>query len=81
MSIDNYLIYPMTRQDQWKFLDVLRRKSYVKHEVRRILLRSVTKSSYTSSAQRYAAHFSLSLLPRQSSRNKIQNRCVMTGRT
>ena len=62
-------------------LDKLRRQSYIKTELRRMLLRSVTKSSDTPLSQRYVAQFGLAHLPRQGSRNKIRNRCVISGRS
>ena len=70
----------MTRHEQWKFLDKLRRRLFVKQELRRVLLRSITRSKVTPLAQRYSAQFSLVHIPRQSSRNKLQNRCVVSGR-
>jgi small subunit ribosomal protein S14 len=70
----------MTRHDQWKLLDNFRRKSFVKTELRRMMLRSITQSKTTPLSQRYVAQFGLSHLPRQASRNKIQNRCVVSGR-
>ena len=62
-------------------LDKLRRKSYIKIELRRMLLRSTTKSNNIPLSYRYAAQFSLAHLPRQGSRNKIRNRCLGSGRT
>ena len=62
-------------------LDKLRRKSYIKVELRRMLLRSLTKSNETPLLHRYVAQFNLSHLPRQGSRNKLRNRCLGSGRT
>lgn len=73
-------IVTMTRHRQWKLLDRFRRRAYIKIELRRMLLRSFTKSKDTPLAQRYVAHFGLSHLPRQGSRNKLRNRCVRSGR-
>jgi small subunit ribosomal protein S14 len=70
----------MTRHDQWKFLDNLRRKSLIKAELRRSLLRSLLRSKTTPIVQKYAVYFGLTHLPRRSSRNKVQNRCVVSGR-
>jgi ribosomal protein S14 len=62
-------------------LDKLRRKSYIKVELRRMLLRSATKSNSTPLFHRYTAQFGLTHLPRRGSRNKIRNRCISSGRT
>ena len=70
----------MTRHDQWKFLDKLRRKLYLQHELRKTLLRSATRASQLPLAARYNASLYLSLMPKSASRNKIRNRCVRTGR-
>lgn len=71
----------MTRQDQWKFLDRLRRRAHIKNELRRHLLKSVIKCRHTSIIQRYKASFNLVHLPRKASKTKVRNRCVISGRT
>jgi len=53
---------------------------HVKHELRRALLRSISHSRYVPLTQRYLASFSLTSLPRSSSRNKLRNRCIVSGR-
>ena len=70
----------MTRHHQWKLLDQFRRRAYIKTELRRMLLRSFTNSKDVPLSKRYVAHFGLSHLPRHGSRNKIQNRCIQSGR-
>ena len=70
----------MTRHHQWKLLDKFRRQAYVKTELRRMLLRSFLKSQDLPLSKRYVAYFGLTHLPRHASRNKIQNRCIKSGR-
>ena len=71
----------MTRQRQWRLLDNFRRKAFIKTELKRNLLRSITKSQDTPLSHRYVAQFNLVHLPRQASPNKPTNRCVESGRS
>jgi len=71
----------MTRQQQWKNLDNFRRKLAIKMELRRNLLLSITSATSIPLIQRYNAQFNLSHILKRSSRNKIRNRCTISGRT
>lgn len=70
----------MTRQEQWTLLDNFRRKTYIKYEIKTILLRSIIKNRYIPSVYRYHAAFQKASLPRNASSIKHNNRCVVTGR-
>ena len=61
-------------------LDLFRRKLFVKFELRKSLLKSHTKIKSIKLVQKYNAQFSLANLPKRSSKNKIQNRRITSGR-
>lgn len=68
------------RELQWKLNDNLRRKLFLKNELKRQLLKSFIKNKKIPLAYRYLALWHRSKLPRLSSSTQIQNRCVQTGR-
>jgi len=70
----------MDRHNLWLNIDLYKRKSYLNYEVKKIILSSVRNSKKASYIQRYKSSFYLTLLPRISSKNQINNRCVFSGR-
>lgn len=68
------------RQVQWNFLDMHRRKAYVKFELKNRLFKSILKNKKINLSNKCAASFRRSHLPRVASITKIVNRCTMTGR-
>jgi small subunit ribosomal protein S14 len=57
------------------------RKSNFKYERQRLLLKSMLyNTEITSKDQRWQASTLLSNLPKQSSRTRLKNRCIITGR-
>lgn len=68
------------RQHHWKILDQIRRKNYIKFEVKRKLLQSASGTNSLSVATRYLACYKKSSIPRSSSLTRVVNRCVYTGR-
>lgn len=70
----------MIRETQWKSIDNLRRKLFVKTELKRKLLKSIIKNTRLPNSYRYLALWNYSKLSRISSRTVQQNRCVLTGR-
>ena len=71
----------LNRQFQWRLLDNFRRKSYLKYELRRRLLKSLQKNHNTPLGYRYLASFYLGLTPRRASVTQPRNRCVRSGRS
>ena len=61
-------------------LDLFRRKAFVKFELRKILLKSNVKLQTQPLVQKYNIQFRLVTLPTIASRNKLQNRCLTSGR-
>jgi hypothetical protein len=61
-------------------MDKLKRKLFLKNEIKRQLLKSFIKNKKMPTAYRYLALWYRSKLSRLSSSTQIQNRCVMTGR-
>jgi ribosomal protein S14 len=57
-----------------------RRKIYVKYELKNKLFKSILKNRTVPLANRYAASYRRSTLPRKSSITKLVNRCIQTGR-
>ena len=60
--------------------DKKRRKLYKKFEHKRNKLKSIIYNESTNLKDRSIAQGKLSKLPRNSSKTRIKNRCVMTGR-
>lgn len=71
----------MIRELQWKLMDNLRRKLFVKTELKRKLLKGLIKNTKTPDAYRYLALWNYSKLSRISSKTVQKNRCVVTGRS
>lgn len=69
-----------TRQMQWNLLDINRRKAHVKYELKNKLFNSILKNKTVPFANRYAALYRRSTLPRKSSITKMVNRCIQSGR-
>ena len=60
--------------------DLKRRKLYSKYKAKRENLLSRSKDNTLSAEERFEARLKLAQLPRNSSKNRIRNRCVLTGR-
>ena len=70
----------MTRHEQWKVLDLFRRKAFVRLELRKILLKTTINLKSQPLGRKYHLQFRLVNLPNIASRNKLQNRCATSGR-
>jgi ribosomal protein S14 len=71
----------MSRSAQWLFLDILKRKLFLKHEIKRFLLKSLKKNSTLPLIYRYFVFYQKNKLPRWAALPQIVNRCVKTGRS
>ena len=60
--------------------DLKRRKLYSKYKTKRENLLSRSKDKTLSAEERFEARLKLAQLPRNSSKNRIRNRCLLTGR-
>ena len=60
--------------------DLKRRKLYSKYKAKRENLLSRSKDNTLSAEERFEARLKLAQLPRNSSKNRIRNRCLLTGR-
>ena len=65
----------------WIERDKKRRRLVKKHEAKRNLLKSVIHSDSLPKELRWKASLELAKLPRNSSKVRIKNRCVITGRS
>lgn len=61
-------------------MDRLKRKVFLKNEIKRVILKSIKNSKNISYSRRYQAYYQLILLPRISSKSMVVNRCVVSGR-
>ena len=61
-------------------LDLFRRKVYIKFELRKVLLKSNINLKSQPLILKYNTYFRLTNLPRAASLNKLQNRCITSGR-
>jgi len=60
--------------------DLKRRKLYAKYKDKIESLLSKSKDKNISTEERFEARLKLAQLPRNSSKNRIRNRCLLTGR-
>ena len=60
--------------------DLKRRKLFAKNELKRLELKSLINDLNISKEMRYNFITQLNKLPRNSSRIRIKNRCILTGR-
>lgn len=65
-----------------KFVEKEKKKRiiYIRYEKTRLLLKSILKNSNVSEILRQKAALNLSLLPKNSSKVRLRNRCFLTGR-
>ncbi len=70
----------MIRENRWKMIDNLRRKFFLKVELKRIILKSIIKNTNLPLPYRYYASYNKSKLTRWSSITQQKNKCVKTGR-
>lgn len=70
----------MIRENRWKMIDNFRRKLFLKHELKRILVHSMVKNTKLPITYRYYAQFNKSKLLRFSSITQQKNKCVKSGR-
>ena len=62
------------------FNDKKKRTLYLKNELKRLEYKSIFSDLSLSKDTRYKAMMSLTKMPRNSSRVRIKNRCILTGR-
>ena len=70
----------MIRENRWKTLDNFKRKLFLKHEMKKVLLCSLIKNNSLPLTYRYFAFYNKSKLLRISSISQQKNKCVETGR-
>jgi len=61
-------------------MDTLKRKYFLKNELKRMILRSAKNSNNLTYLKRYQSSYYLALLPRISSKVFITHRCAFSGR-
>ena len=71
----------MIRENRWKFVDIYRRKLFLKNELKKLILKSLIKNDNLPIIYRYFALYNKSKLYRFSSLTQQKNKCVETGRT
>jgi len=70
----------MIRENRWKFVDIYRRKLFLKNELKKLILKSLIKNNNLPIIYRYFALYNKSKLLRFSSITQQKNKCVETGR-
>jgi ribosomal protein S14 len=68
------------RHKTWIMLDIYKRKLFLKHYLKRFLLRAIKRSTTSSNSKRYLAYMYLVRSPRFASFTFLNNRCTKTGR-
>ncbi len=57
-----------------------RQRMVTEYAARRAKLKAITRDMSVPAEERFAAHLKLAELPRNSSPNRVRNRCAITGR-
>ena len=70
----------MDRTTAWVRMDAIKRRIFIKNEIKKQFLTSIKRSKVVPFSRRYQAACYLSRLPRISSVTQIRNRCVISGR-
>jgi small subunit ribosomal protein S14 len=70
----------MIRENRSKFVDIYRRKLFLKNELKKLILKSLIKNNNLPIIYRYFALYNKSKLYRFSSLTQQKNKCVETGR-
>lgn len=70
----------MDRRMRWKFLDRMRRKNFLKQEIKKIILSSIIDNTELPRVYRYYALYNYSKISRSNSLIQHKNRCVKSGR-
>ena len=70
----------MIRENRWKFIDIYRRKLFLKNELKKVILKSLLNNTNIPLIYRYLALYNKSKLYRFSSLTQQKNKCVQTGR-
>lgn len=68
------------RKKHWILADILRRKIFLKYELKKIILKSIFKNNEIQNSFKYYSLYSKNHLPRRSSISQQVNRCFLTGR-
>nr|YP_009755801.1 ribosomal protein S14 [Gonatozygon brebissonii]QIQ23079.1 ribosomal protein S14 [Gonatozygon brebissonii] len=61
--------------------DQKRRVQFSRYELKRMLYKAISQDRKLSPSDRYEYSLKLSKMPRNSSRTRIRNRCILTGRS
>lgn len=70
----------MNRETKWKMIDNLKRKLFLKHELKKIILRSIIKNDLLPRTYKYFALYNKSKLIRRGAISQQRNKCIKTGR-
>lgn len=70
----------MNRRLQWKVLDNLKRKLFLKTELKKKILKSFIKNTKIPNTYRYLAFWHFCKMRRITSKTHHQKRCVISGR-
>lgn len=70
----------MDRHSLWKNIDNIKRSLFLKNEIKQCLFKSIKKNKFLPYSKRYQAQYYQSAFHKNSSINKIRNRCIISGR-
>ena len=70
----------MIRQNQWKLIDNLKRKLYIKYELKRIILKSFILIKNNSLIYKTYWQYKISILPKLGLYTQHNKKCLKSGR-
>lgn len=68
------------RQKHWILTDILRRKLFLKYELKKIILKSIIKNNEMQNSYKYLSLLFKSHIPRRALIIQQVNKCFLTGR-
>lgn len=69
------------REKQWIAIDKFKRNLFIKNELKRFILKNITKNDFLLISNKYYINYKKNKLIRWSNINQQVNKCVKTGRT
>ncbi len=70
----------MKRALNWKLIDNMKRKYFLKYEIKKLILKSISVNNYLPLSYRYYSMYHFSKISKQNSLIQHKKKCIKTGR-
>ena len=68
------------REEQWILIDNLKRKIFIKYELKKLICNSIIKNNSVKNTHKYFALYTKNKINRWATLNEQNNRCFKSGR-